>query len=241
MDTSKLTFAVFTLDESDHCFAGYHDPAITWNGWACPFFYQHEVEKMRVVWAGIDDVDMDQAVADTKMPADSPFLPIGSHSWTWFEAPMGLGREYLLDPIRTRTDAENFIMLLEKDGLIWHFDDHPDTIIDSRTNSPLFTDAETAAAHCRVWELREVMGDPFGLPVALTNAEGGAVYRLEWLQPNGAAVDPEEEVKYLTNNELLFEAGISADSAATAIGTAVAESIMLADKDERPLQITRLQ
>lgn len=226
MDTSKLTFAVFTLDESDHCFAGYHDPAMTWNGWNCPVFPAHEVERMRVVWQGIEDVDMDQAVADTKMPADSPFLPIGSHSWTWFEAPMGLGREYFLDPIRTRDEAEAFILLLAKDGLLWHFDDHPDTIISGATNSPLFTDAEAAAADCRAHELFDVMGDPFGLPVALTNAEGGRVFRVDWVEGYATA---DGTCAYLTAEELNDEAnGYSQEYRDQAATMAVGQTISMA-------------
>ena len=196
MDTSKLTFAVFTLGEDDHCFAGFYDPAVTWNGFACPYLYQHEVERMRVLFTGPDDTNMDEAVADTGMPTDSPFLPIGSHSWTWEVAPMGFGREFLLDPITTRKEAEDFIIELERQGLMWHFDDAPDTVINGNTRTPLFTDAEAAAAACRVWELREVMGDPFGLALAISNADGAPVFRLDWLQGNGAGIAEGSETGY---------------------------------------------
>lgn len=243
MDTSKLTFAVFTLGGDDgHCFAGFHDPAITWNGFACPYFYQHEVERMRVVFTEPDDMDMDEAVELTGMPADSLYLPIGSHSWTWEVADMSFGREFLLDPITTRKEAEDFIMELERQGIMWHFDDAPDTVINGDTRTPLFTDAEAAAAACRAWELREVMGDPFGLAVCLGNTEGAPVFRLEWLQGNAAAVVEGSEVGYGDIARFTEEHPevVTPDAIKWMSDMALGEQTQLATADGLLFQLTRL-
>lgn len=242
MDISKLTFAVFTIADSGHCFAGYHDPSISWNGWATPTFPQHEVERMRVLWGEDPDEEggLADAIADCKMPPDSPYLPVGSHAWTWEVEELAAERSYFLQPIRTMQQAEAFIMRLERDGLTWHFDDAPDTIINGTTRTPLFTNAEAAAATCRVDELFEVMGDPFALPVALSTTVDGKVFRLQWLQPNGAGFDPEEDADYLILDSLTDSMALDATDVAMADALVITESVMLATKDERPFQLTRL-
>lgn len=83
-------------------------------------------------------------------------------------------RSFLMrGPLKTREEAEEFVRALHAAGLLFHFDDSPETIIDARTDARVFTDAEAARVRLRVAELFALLGDPFALAVALTN-EGGA-------------------------------------------------------------------
>ena len=93
---------VFTIDD---CFtvAGIHDPSVTWNGWACPFFPIESVEIIsqwvesiggdakesgypyviggRVFWFNLDGVS-DYEVLPVAVDGVE-YFEIGSHGWIW--------------------------------------------------------------------------------------------------------------------------------------------------------------
>lgn len=93
------------------------------------------------------------------------------------------GREYFLQPITSRAQAEQFCMSLEAHGLSFHFDDPVDDIVSLPSGARTFNDGEAAALRLRVNELFEHLdGDPYNIAVACTNAQGGPIYRIDWLR-----------------------------------------------------------
>ena len=49
-------------------------------------------------------------------------------------------RDYFLSPITRFSDAEGFLFCLDQDGLLFHPEDDPSTVINSKTGNPIFTD-----------------------------------------------------------------------------------------------------
>lgn len=105
------------------------------------------------------------------------------------------GREYFLQPITTRDEAEQFILRLQRDGISFHFDDAPEEVVNM-ADQRVFTDAEAAALRPRVAELFALMDDPHAMAIAAVHAaEGTPVYRLERLTPNGAMVETGDDAR----------------------------------------------
>ena len=65
-------------------------------------------------------------------------------------------------PIRSRADAQNFIVALHCAGKLFHFDDSPESLA-------IFDASEISDIQARVGELFIYLDDPFELAVALTN------------------------------------------------------------------------
>lgn len=79
------------------------------------------------------------------------------------DAPM-----YMRAPIVSREGAEMFIRALYADGLLFHFDDSPETIINVHSGAPIFTPTQCDLVRARVAEMFAVPGfDPFDLAVEL--------------------------------------------------------------------------
>lgn len=97
-----------------------------------------------------------------------------------------IARTFIFTPITDRATAEQFQFNMARAGLMFHWDDSPNTIIDAVGNE-LFTDKECTALKARVGELFAAMSDPFALAVALTNAydedtqEHGIIWRVDRL------------------------------------------------------------
>lgn len=91
--------AVADMEEREECIhQAYLDPDEKWNGWACPYFEEEEVEQMSEWLPEFDDslvyVEDEDAYVSTYDPArpesfegcdiDGMHLyPIGYGSWTW--------------------------------------------------------------------------------------------------------------------------------------------------------------
>lgn len=78
-------------------------------------------------------------------------------------------RAFLRVPLRTKEEAEAFIRALHAANLLFHFDDSPDDIVETRTGARTFTDDEVPHVRARVNELFALLADPFALAVDLTN------------------------------------------------------------------------
>lgn len=99
MNTEKeqptLTAETFSCDGGTP-YNGYHDASEDWNGWACPYFEQEEVDKMEAdglvkkVEGGYVDAYEDEADAEVFEPVQKVttdgmkmLYPIGSYYWVW--------------------------------------------------------------------------------------------------------------------------------------------------------------
>ncbi len=69
-------------------------------------------------------------------------------------------------PITSADAAENFILALHKENLLFHFEDDPSDILD-KTGKRVFADADIPNLKKRVQELFEHLSDPFDIAVAL--------------------------------------------------------------------------
>ena len=69
-------------------------------------------------------------------------------------------RDYFLSPITRFSDAEGFLFCLDQDGLLFHPEDDPSTVINSKTGNPIFTDEEVLLIRQRIDEVYEFMDDP---------------------------------------------------------------------------------
>lgn len=200
MTKPNLTPAVFQLDGSDACYYGLHDSEQTHSMGLSPVFAREEVARMNE-----EQGDTWDALRKAGIASGGPLVGFADLGWTWSVVSMGAGREFLLPPLLSREQAEQFILRLERAGLSFHFDDPADEI-EGSDGERVFTGAEAAAVRVRVNELFALMGDPHGMAiVALEAAGGAAVYRLEPLTSDGADVDHDKGVEYHTR-ESLFEA-----------------------------------
>lgn len=147
------------------------------------------------------------------------------------------GREYFLQPLTTREQAEQFILRLEREDLSFHFDDSPTEIIRFGSGERVFTDAEAAALRTRVAELFALLDDPFELPAACTNAEGGRVYRIDWIRGYG---DSDGKWGYYAATDLTEDIGFTADDLQTLEPLQVGGSIPMAGPTDLAT-VTRLQ
>lgn len=66
-------------------------------------------------------------------------------------------------PITNKTKAGTFIRRLHECGLLFHFDDSPETIVEGLGDRRTFTDAECPHVRARVIELFTHLKDPFAI------------------------------------------------------------------------------
>ena len=78
-------------------------------------------------------------------------------------------RDYFLTPINRESDAESFFFCLYQDGLLFHPEDNPSEVINSRSGHLLFTDQEAVALRERIEEAYSVMDDPCEFILSLHN------------------------------------------------------------------------
>lgn len=80
---------------------------------------------------------------------------------------------YMIQRIVTEADALAFIRALHQDGRLFHFDDSPETIVESASGKPTFNSVECDLVRARVAEMREVPNfDPFEEAIRLTTDQG---------------------------------------------------------------------
>lgn len=97
-DPAGMVSAVFAIEE-DQAFRGFHNPAVNWNGFACPYFKRAEAEKVAAwlntqslssgvsaVWVGdvleITDRNYGEEV-EAFGPDSSGLYSIGAFAWCW--------------------------------------------------------------------------------------------------------------------------------------------------------------
>jgi hypothetical protein len=85
-----LVKASFAIDATD-AYDGWHDPAVRWNGFACPLFERVEADRIAEVfglrYAAGDDAYSDETDVYAGTQRDDLHLyAIGDHGWTWLEA-----------------------------------------------------------------------------------------------------------------------------------------------------------
>lgn len=71
-----------------------------------------------------------------------------------------------LTPIKSESDAEGFFFCLDQEGLLFHPEDDPFSVINA--NGPLFTAEESEALRQRIDEVYEFMDDPCEFILSMT-------------------------------------------------------------------------
>jgi hypothetical protein len=74
-----------------------------------------------------------------------------------------------LTPIKSEADAEGFFFCLDQEGLLFHPEDDPSTVINA--NGPLFTAEEAEALRQRIDEVYEFMDDPCEYILKMTETD----------------------------------------------------------------------
>jgi len=77
-------------------------------------------------------------------------------------------RDYFLDPIKSEADAEGFFFCLHQDGLLFHPEDDPSTVINGQSGGMLFSDSEVPLIRQRIGEAYEFMDDPCEFILSMT-------------------------------------------------------------------------
>lgn len=77
---------------------------------------------------------------------------------------------YFFVPIKSIENAYAFMRALHADGLLFHPDDRPDTIIDGNGHA-LFTAAEAVLLTARMDEVFQYDPDPYAIGVDLINGD----------------------------------------------------------------------
>lgn len=80
-------------------------------------------------------------------------------------------KTYFLDPIKSEADAEGFFFCLYQDGLLFHPEDDPATIVKGQSGALLFTDAEVLIIRQRIDEIYSVMDDPCEFILRMTEPD----------------------------------------------------------------------
>lgn len=78
-------------------------------------------------------------------------------------------RDYFSSPIKSEADAEGFFFCLHQDGLLFHPEDDPSTVINGQ--SRIFTDEEALLIRQRIDEAYEVMDDPCHFILSMTEPD----------------------------------------------------------------------
>ena len=81
--------------------------------------------------------------------------------------PKPIPDELRVGPLRTADEARNWIRLLQKHNLTFHFDSPPDDIYETQSNERTFTDADVPLVRARVNELFDFDFCPFAFALAL--------------------------------------------------------------------------
>jgi hypothetical protein len=83
--------AIFALDDDGFAFPGFHDPAITWNGFVCPSFTPEVAARIAqhcnlVLRDGayVENTDEDGAEEIYRVGADGRYA-IGAYAWCWWD------------------------------------------------------------------------------------------------------------------------------------------------------------
>lgn len=76
-------------------------------------------------------------------------------------------KPYMKEPIKSASDAVDFILKLYLDRLMWHFDDDPSDFVCNDTSVPAFTESEVEHLRERQLELFEHLEDPHKLALCL--------------------------------------------------------------------------
>ena len=74
-------------------------------------------------------------------------------------------------PITNQQQAEDWLWGMHNEGLSFHPEDSPDTVISSRTKTRIFTDAECVHVRDRITEVYMYLDDP--CDVLLSFMHGG--------------------------------------------------------------------
>lgn len=80
-------------------------------------------------------------------------------------------RDYFLTPITKSQDAEGFFFCLYQDGLLFHPEDDPSTVINAQSGKRIFTDSEAPLIRQRIDEVYEVMDDPCDFILSMTEPD----------------------------------------------------------------------
>jgi hypothetical protein len=67
-------------------------------------------------------------------------------------------KPYFLNPLTSLADCEGFFFCLDQDGLLFHPEDDPASVINA--NGRIFNDEEANAIRQRIGEVYEFMDDP---------------------------------------------------------------------------------
>jgi hypothetical protein len=71
-----------------------------------------------------------------------------------------------LTPIKSEADAEGFFFCLDQEGLLFHPEDDPSSVINA--HGQLFTAEESEALRQRIDEIYEFMNDPCEFILSMT-------------------------------------------------------------------------
>ncbi len=77
---------------------------------------------------------------------------------------------YMTTAIQSQADAESFLFQLDQDGLLFHPDDDPASIIGA-DGKPTFTPAQADTVRQRMVEVFQYLDDPCAYALALSNPE----------------------------------------------------------------------
>lgn len=80
-------------------------------------------------------------------------------------------KTYFLDPIKSEADAEGFFFCLHQDGLLFHPEDDPSTVINGQSGAMLFSDSEVPLIRERIEEVYSVMDDPCDFILRMTESD----------------------------------------------------------------------
>jgi hypothetical protein len=80
-------------------------------------------------------------------------------------------KTYFLDPIKSFADAEGFFFCLHQDGLLFHPEDDPSTVINGQSGAMLFSDSEVPLIRQRIDEAYEFMNDPCEFILRMTESD----------------------------------------------------------------------
>ncbi len=80
-------------------------------------------------------------------------------------------KTYFLTPIKSESEAESFFFMLHQDGMLFHPDDDPSTVINGQSGEMLFTDLEVPLIRQRIDEAYEFMDDPCDFIITITESD----------------------------------------------------------------------
>jgi hypothetical protein len=78
-------------------------------------------------------------------------------------------KPYFLTPLTSLADCEGFFFCLEQDGLLFHPEDDPASVINEQGR--IFNDSEANAIRQRISEAYELMDDPCEFILTMTEPD----------------------------------------------------------------------